>query len=347
MFRRIINIVSLVGLVSSLCVLICCSSLSGNSMRRWRVLSVGPGGHSSAFNSLIFFDELNGLGLTALGLASTTDGGTNWELRLSNNGNRGFYNMRFADRQKGWIVGAENKAVGADRETTSKSHKPLILKTEDGGATWREIGVDLGPKGAKFTAFLNICSDRSGTVWIVGDAGLVEATIESDALQISEVTITNAALKDVSCSDSGEAWAVGDDGLIMHYQQNKWSSIQYHEAKAFFNKVRIVGSDIWLVGGIPRGQGDVQGLLISSHNGDDWENRTPPKAVLLFDLELSKNEGWLVGAQGNIYHSDNGGATWQKEISPTENDLFAIFFLNAKRGWIGGDKLTMLGQDTK
>ena len=77
-----------------------------------------------------------------------------------------------------------------------------------------------------------------------------------------------------------------------------------------------------------------------------WENKTPGGAGQLFDLDLSGNEGWLVGAHGSIYHTNNGGETWRKEISPTENDLYSVFFVNAKRGWIGGDKLIVLGLNT-
>ena len=101
-----------------------------------------------------------------------------------------------------------------------------------------------------------------------GDAGIVEATIESDALRTSHVTITGAELNDVSCLDSGEVWAAGRNGLIMHYQQKKWESIQYPDGNAVFGRVKVIGNAVWLIGGIQaKGQNDAQGLLLKIRNG--------------------------------------------------------------------------------
>ena len=338
----------MVGLSTSLCFLICCASLNSNLRPQWRVLSQEGFGEAGPYASIIFFDELNGLALNALGLASTTDGGAHWIERLDS-GNRGFYRMRFVNRQKGWIIGAERKNTEEDSVVGPRSHKPMIVRTEDGGITWREIKLDrfLGSEGASFSAFHSMCLGPSGTAWIVGDGGIVEATIESDALQTSHVTMTGAELNDVSCLDSGEVWATGRNGLIMHYQQGKWESIQYPDRNVLFGRVKVIGNAVWLIGGIQaKGQNEAHGLLLKIQNGNTWENKTPDEAGQLYDLDLTGNEGWLVGAKGNIYHTSNGGSVWRKEMGPTENDLFSIFLLNKKRGWIGGDKLTVLGLNT-
>jgi hypothetical protein len=202
MYYRITRIGGLFGLSVSLCVVLCCTSLSGDLTRRWRVVSQEHIGHPPLFSSIIFFDEWNGLGLSALGLASTTDGGRNWTWQLDS-ANRGFYSMTFVDRQRGWIVGAESKADERASPIGPKDFKPSILRTEDGGKTWRAISVDqfLSSEGARFSAFYGICLEPSGIAWIVGDAGLVEATIQSDTLRTTAVTVTRAALKDVSCND--------------------------------------------------------------------------------------------------------------------------------------------------
>jgi len=344
MIRRITNLVRLVSLSTSVCVLICCSFLGSDLTTSWRVLSQQGLSHAGPFHSIIFFDELNGFALTALGLASTTDGGTNWTWLLES-GNRGFYSMRFVDRQTGWIVGAESKPSEGDSAIGSTNRSPFILKTEDGGKAWRGIDLNqfLSSEGTKFSTFFSICTEHSGTVWLAGNAGIVEATIQSDKLRTSQVTTTRAAVKDLSCNDSGEVWAVGDNGLVMHYRGKNWASIEYPNGSAFYNRVKVIGNAVWITGGIrERGQDGATGLLASSRNESAWENRTPPEAGLLFDLDLSENEGWLVGVQGSIYYTNNGGTTWKKESSPTENDLFSVF-LNAKQGWIGGDKLIVLG----
>lgn len=60
-------------------------------------------------------------------------------------------------------------------------------------------------------------------------------------------------------------------------------------------------------------------------------------------IELKGSDGWAVGAGGGIYHTGNGGLSWAKVRSPTNNDLLAIFFRDEREGWIGGDKLIVLG----
>jgi photosystem II stability/assembly factor-like uncharacterized protein len=292
----------------------------------------------------MFFDQLNGLKLSPLGLFSTTDGGINWFPRLESRGRRGFYAMRFVSLQKGWIVGAQS--VGNEHLAPGiSSDKPLILMTGDGGQTWKEIVVDLKFKSseASFSAFLSICANPLGTVWIIGNAGIIEGTIDSNVLRIDKVTSTNEELRDVTCDDSGNVWAVGAGGLIMHYQQGRWLSIRYPDNNAFFSRVKIIKDNAWVVGGVStREVVDPKGLLLKINNGRDWENKTPPASELLFDVAFNGSEGWLVGARGMIYHTFNDGAAWRKETTPTQNDLFYIL-LSGNRGWIGGDKMTLLG----
>jgi photosystem II stability/assembly factor-like uncharacterized protein len=47
-----------------------------------------------------------------------------------------------------------------------------------------------------------------------------------------------------------------------------------------------------------------------------------------------KDNIWMVGYNGTILHSADGGKTWQQQISPLEIDLFDVFFTDDKNGWI-------------
>jgi len=306
---RIARMARWVALSTSLCLMICCASLNGTLRPRWQVLSQKTIGHPSPINSIIFFDELNGLALSALGLASTTDGGAHWMERLDS-GNRGFYSMRFVDRQNGWIVGAELKDAEEHSTVSSKSFRPMIMRTADGGITWREINLEhfLGSEGTRFSKFSSLCFDPSGAAWIVGDVGIVEATVESDALRTSHVTMARAELNDVSCLKSGEVWTAGRNGLIMYRKQKEWESIQYPDGNAFFGRVKVIRDAVWLIGGTQaKGQNNVQGLLLKIQNGNTWENKTPDEAGQLCDLDFNESEGWLVGLKGQIFHTNSGG----------------------------------------
>lgn len=324
----------------------CSTSLGDDRSGRWQVLSETNTSHAISFNSLVFFDESNGLGLTALGLESTTDGGKNWTLRLENGGTRGFYAMSFSDQQSGWILGTERIPAAPDASSSVQSVKPLMLKTNDGGTTWLTVNLnDLSSSGgAGFKVFHSMCVDPLGKAWIVGDAGIVEGAIESDRLRTISFKGTSRALNSVACDDTQQVWAVGDGGLIMRYQQQKWHSTEYANGGASFMRVKVVGPEVWLAGGEPRkGQVGYDGLLVSSSNGHDWENRTPSASEILYDMEFKGSEGWVVGGGGGIFHTRNAGLNWTRMMSPTTSDLMAIFVRDERAGWIGGDKLTVLG----
>ena len=159
-----------------LCALLGCMSHDANQKTNWVVLSRAPGSGGVPIISFKFFDEQNGLGLTAIGLLKTQDGGIHWDSQLSTRGGQGFFSMRFIDPRKGWIVGEERHRIATDLSTQLTAANPIVLQTEDGGVTWREINVDgfTTGHGAKFSRFSSICSEPSGRLWIAGDAGLLK-----------------------------------------------------------------------------------------------------------------------------------------------------------------------------
>ena len=165
MYRRVTVtglVLGLAALLAAFHVAACSASSGGDRVGRWQVLSEATASHATSFNSLVFFDESNGLGLTALGLESTTDGGRNWTLRLGNGGRRGFYAMWFSDQQRGWILGTER--MDAVPGASSSMLKPLMLKTNDSGTTWQSVNLnDLSSfGGASFTLLSSMCVDPPG-----------------------------------------------------------------------------------------------------------------------------------------------------------------------------------------
>ena len=171
--------------------------------------------------------------------------------------------------------------------------------------------------------------------------GLIEGTIEQETFEVTNVIFTESPLNNVLCGGSGEVWAVGDNGLVMHFQ-NTWAT-QYLNKEAFFMRVKAVGDDVWLIGGVrSRKQIQPEGLLLRSRNRQDWRDETPPSRGAFSDMYLTGGEGWLVGAGGSIFHTSDEGHTWKPVQSPTDSDLLSIFFINRSQGWISGSRLTIL-----
>lgn len=307
------------------------------------------------FFSVTFFDSLNGIGITSLSVEKTSNGGKTWETTFQNV-EMGLYSLNFPNQQNGWIVGTESKIIpsennGENSVAGPKNSKPLILKTEDRGLNWQKVNIDEESlvKGEKrFSAFFDVCFDKSGKIWLVGDGGVIEGAIDNQTLKVLNVFPTEVILHGVSCNQSGEIWAVGDDGIVLHYQNGNWNR-QSIGIDTFFNRVKIVGNEIWIVGASrpklvqPNEEIHIKGVLFRSRdNGQTWEEKTPASADGLSDIYLNGKRGWLVGMKGGIYSTNDGGNSWVKEKSPTENDLLNIFFLDSNNGWISGDKTTIL-----
>ena len=57
---------------------------------------------------------------------------------------------------------------------------------------------------------------------------------------------------------------------------------------------------------------------------------------------INASEGWVVGNNGTLLHTRNGGATWTSEPSGTTQDLKSVRFSNDNTGWIVGNNGTIL-----
>jgi len=54
------------------------------------------------------------------------------------------------------------------------------------------------------------------------------------------------------------------------------------------------------------------------------------------------SKGWVVGDEGTILHSKDGGATWVEQNSTIKDDLYGVFFLDANTGWAIGANNTII-----
>jgi photosystem II stability/assembly factor-like uncharacterized protein len=48
---------------------------------------------------------------------------------------------------------------------------------------------------------------------------------------------------------------------------------------------------------------------------------------------VSENTGWVVDNLGGILHTENGGSTWEPQVSGTIWGLTSVQFLDAQEGW--------------
>ena len=91
------------------------------------------------------------------------------------------------------------------------------------------------------------------------------------------------------------------------------------------------GGKIWAVGYFGS-------VFYSEDNGLHWIRKgVSTKASLLGVYFVNENKGWIVGDSGTILCTNDGGESWEKQISPvTDQELLKVQFINENQGWIVG-----------
>ncbi|WP_342379991.1 hypothetical protein NVS55_10570 [Myxococcus stipitatus] len=82
-------------------------------------------------------------------------------------------------------------------------------------------------------------------------------------------------------------------------------------------------------------------VLRTSDGGRTWRAVELPRLdpTWVYDLEQAGGRTWLCGSSGNIYRSDDSGATWTElKGTPfnTEDRCMSLSFLDAEHGWAAG-----------
>ncbi len=91
-------------------------------------------------------------------------------------------------------------------------------------------------------------------------------------------------------------------------------------------------------------------VLRTTDGGISWGSSllgSPGSGIFFEDVFFVKTPyggpvGWIVGYDGKLIKSGDGGYTWQPQNSNTTAALRTAFFLNDQTGWVGGDNGTLL-----
>ncbi len=159
---------------------------------------------------------------------------------------------------------------------------------------------------------------------------------------------SSAVTKDLNAvyfTDAKRGWAAGDDGAIIKTEDGgvSWTQQKIATTDAI--------NDIYF-----RNKED--GLLLSAsriwrteNGGATWRESTNfsssdfggvPELYSLFFV--NKKRGWIVGSvsrgenvvDGLVLATDDGGATWRRQQTPTRTELIDVDFDDERRGWIVG-----------
>ena len=177
--------------------------------------------------------------------------------------------------------------------------KGTILHTSDGGATW------MAQKSGQELNILDLFFLNSDFGWAVGENGMILHTTNGGKDWMKQGESVDTFYNDVFFTDRKTGWIAGEFGTILHTQD---------------------GGATWK----PQTCAAIEKAVAES----DWDRPLPALYGLYFK---DQNEGWVVGMDGIILKTLNGGELWTQIPSGTEKPLYSIV-VGKKSGWIVGNK---------
>jgi len=208
-----------------------------------------------------------------------------------------------------WLVGDDGEML---RLTTAGATLPYVLSTE----------ADLNA----------IACIGTTAAWVVGSGGTVLSTVDSGESWQTHDIGTAADLVAVAVDEHGEAPRIviaGDGVLLSRRGDGAFASV--HDGDIDWSAVAL-GRDR---------------LLAVSSDGTVWrsDDEAPLALVATFDTQTpsaisvagTTDVAVVVGAEGFVARTDDGGATWSAVSVPTIRDLWAV------RVSHDGDELVAVG----
>jgi len=324
---------------------------------QWQIQNSGT---NSNLTSVCFVGDETGWAVGSEGIIlHTNDGGDNWILQTSGT-DFDLEGVCFKDSLNGWIVGGSGRY--------SYPQNGIILHTNDGGCNWEIKFND--------TAFhLNdVAFTDSLNIWAVGERTakfLMQGTIvHSDDGGITwyrQEPFWITPLECIQFVNSDTGWIAGggyagssgyptsqifrttDAGIIWEEQ------VSVTGLYTPFNSIYFIDPDHgWAVGSHSYRFFLIPNLLQTEDGGIKWDSSycTVP-SVLKYYLEdvffINQDTGWVVGERfyetGIIMYTEDGGASWNEQDTPTNWKLNSVSFVAGTKGWIVGDSGTILHTD--
>jgi len=230
--------------------------------------------------------------------------------------------VMFVDETHGWSVGGEGE----------RDEKPVVLRTEDGGASWIPVGGIPDLLRLEDVWFI----DRT-TGWMVGVRGQIYRSDDGGRTWTRQDSGTGAKLTTVQFADANVGWAAeaAVPALLKTTDGGaSWRRIvvpDVDDESGLSNLFFLDAQRGWALG--------ADGVLIATTDGGEtWTDigyGTKNRMYGLFFLD--ERTGWVAGSQ--IWHTEDGGETWTQQPRPPKS-IEEIVFVTRDVGWAVGDQGT-------
>ena len=281
-------------------------------------------GTSGDLISTFFTDSLNGVIVGKSGtILRTTDGGDNWQQINSGTTNNLSY-VSFVNSQVGMIVGAGG----------------TILRTENGGENWLQqtSGVTGTLEAISFYDENNGVAVGGNTILRTTNGGqnweiLLSGALQGSFYRVKYIDHNNIVI--IFYYSSTGVHKSTDAGLTWFTQL-----IASNMSSGRLTDAMFIDSNVGFVIGWNGYTSQWHSYICrTTDSGTNWQTITENTIVpFLNSIHFSSiNIGTVVGDNGNIYRTTDGGSSWNQQLANQSYDLNGVFFYNENIGTAVGE----------
>ncbi|MCB0156453.1 MAG: T9SS type A sorting domain-containing protein [Anaerolineae bacterium] len=280
-------------------------------------------GTTRGLNGIYFINDSTGWVVGNAGTILYTSNQGNLWTHQNGNTSRNLSGIDFVTDLVGWAVG--------DNGT--------IIMTTNKGITWES--QTLGS-----SANLNAVDFQNDSIgWVCGDNGAVFSTVDGGNSWMSVGFGTSYEMEDLHFFDDQNGFVVGGNMFLNTTDGGMtWDHLGPIAEDTYHLSIQFLSPSFgWVVGSY--------GDLFSGYTGVIAQWQSPGGYFdyvggSSFSLNsvcfITTLKGWIVGDNGSILSTTDGGSNWETQVSGTERDLQDIVFINDTTGWAIGNNGTIL-----
>jgi photosystem II stability/assembly factor-like uncharacterized protein len=259
-------------------------------------------------------------------VAGTDDQGE-WKLVYESHDQLYYQGLHFVDIHNGWVVGDSGVIVhttdGGFSWDTQESGTAVSLRTvffvntkkgwvgggsdsvgrtTDGGATWMWVR----PAGEPRRTFMAMSFVNENTGWVVDNVGGILHTDDGGRTWLAQASGTTWAITAIQFLDVKEGWATATNRVVLHTTDGGAAWItQMLDTINYGSGVTAIYTDVFF---------------------RDHSSGWIPTNVMASSI---------ANPMASVVATSNAGRTWSRQLTPDENGLTTLQFVNQNRGWAG------------
>lgn len=229
-----------------------------------------------------------------------------------------------------------NKDFGITVGSLYNGSTKNIHVTRDGGKSWTDVS-----SGYTSMRFMDIAILNDSVIYMSGNNGIIIRSTDGGLNWKTLTTNVTEQIWGIYFTSAKIGYAVGSNGLIMRTLNggNDWE-IKPSGTNHLFYKVTVTASGICFASGSNI-------LLRSTDSGDSWHPVDffpfePPADWIRSIQFVNDKTGFACADIGRIYKTTDGGETWRRLESNTQEALFDLDFINENQGMVCGFNGTIL-----